>query len=441
MDVTTVTSFDIADLPVPVKTVRDMVNAMSSKARKWVALQSVKLPPFKVGKRTVDRLYSFAPHLQRIDMSCVEKHSDEVLPFSSEMLREIVFPRRSKMTDAGLCATLNACPSLVSIEMQECNYITDVSMEHALMACVHLKRMKLIRCAWVTGRTLQYLSASKFTGNLNKLANNIGNKAEQLESTARGAAKGGSGGVTAARTVKAAMTDVFELHQGQQPQLEWLDISQCSAICDSSLQRLDGFPEMRALFLQGCTVLTHQSAVSISLNVRELQILDMSWCSITDESVRLIFGACHGLQFMGLAHCPLITNEVVRIMTPKSTLKLCGGTGQHYVELAQLSLRSCPQIDSSALWWILTWQKLRGMDLGGLGMKADLLEEVQAQGWQEVRCQRFVRKLPCPPISGGVQKRLSAEVGAEAGSAPDPPSSPGSALESAELALAQDFMS
>lgn len=389
-------------------TVRSVVAWMRSRGEVWTALRRLRMPRIKMGLRTVEQLQRIAPHMRSLDLLLVQKHCDEVLPFSSHM-EELVFPRSSRMTDAGLCATLNACPKLVSIEWMECNQISDVSMEHALMACPSLTKVKLVRCTWVTGNTLLYLSGES-GGSLHETTAHTGTKLQGVQQVARGAAKGGNGGASAQRTVVEASRDVFAEASGggrrRRPGgIEWLELNQCEALCSASMAHLRHLAgSLRTLSLKGCSAIDSKAAPHIALCTR-LTMLDLAWVGIDDEAIRHIAERCVNLRILGLSSTR-VTDRGVWHMTPRCVSKRLRGeslpsgeVSESQLQLRQLSLRSCAAVTAESCHYLAAWPALEAVDLGGLALGAGTAFLARV-GWRDRRCQQF----QCP--AGGADPAL-----------------------------------
>ena len=340
-------------------TVRSLIQWLQEEAEVWPLLERLAMPAVKMGLRTVDQLQRLAPRLVRLDMTMVLRHCDEMLPFGSETLQEICFPCGSKMTDAGLCATLNQLPELRVLELPDCNYISNVCIEHAMAACPHLHKLTLSKCTWVDGQTLRYLGGSRVRGStlseqpLSQWVSSIGTKKKRLNHAPRQ--------VTSAAPV------------------QWLNLTQCRALCDASLLHL--FGSLRALSLCGCTVLTDVAARNVAAHCPQLRLLDLSWAGLTDAGLAAVLRGCRQLQFLGAAHCTQLTDAGIRAVRPSSAT----------AELHQLSLRSCPALTAATATELATWPMLQKLDVGGLTVPPGTFA-----GWTESRCQQFCRAQPAP---------------------------------------------
>lgn len=372
-------------------TVRCLLQWLQAHGGTWPMLERIVMPAVKMGLRTVDQLHRLAPRLVRLDLTMVLRHCDEMLPFSSDTLQEICFPCGSKMTDAGLCATLSGCPRLRVLELPECNYISNVSMEHAVVACRELGRISVAKCTWADSCTLQYLgadrprrlahaasedsdhtagSSSSSSAPLHLWASSIGTKKKRM------------------RTAGAAAADGAGAQPPPPPcRITWIDVTQCRALCDASFQQL--FRSIRALCLNGCTVLTDLTVDNVVRHCPQMHFLDISWSQVTDAGLEKLLRGCRALQFLACAHCGRLTDDGIRRVRPDSC---------QWAELNQVSFRSCQGLGPAACQEIGTrWPLLRKVDLGGLpGLDAALF---RAHGWEETRCQQFYRTNAPPPAT------------------------------------------
>ena len=386
-------------------TVRSILTWMRTRGQLWTSLVHLKMPRLKIGLRTVEQLQRMAPSLKSVDLLLVQKHCDEVLPFSSAQLEEVCFPRSSRMTDAGLCATLNACPELRALEFMECNQISDISMEHAMVACSHLRKLKLVRCTWVTGKTLLYLSGGSKVGELHAMSLLTGTKQQSLQEVAQGAAKGGNGGASAQRTMQEASRDIFTGsrssgdHATATSRIDWLELDQCEALCSASFANLPLLaPTLKAFSIKGCCAVDEKVAPHIAACSR-LQLLDLAWVGIDDLALRHIAEACPQLQILGLSNCGRLTDQAVWWLTPRCVAKRLSGSAapgeeaasQSQLQLRQLSLRSCTGLTLQSCHYLAAWPQLRWVDLGGVSADAAVL---QGTGWAEKKCQQFKRTSP-----------------------------------------------
>lgn len=374
-----------------IPTVRAMLAWLKERGEVWSQLSQFKMPPIKMGLRTVEQLERFSPALVHLDLSGVLKHSDEVLPFSSTQLQHLTFPRASRMTDAGLQCTLNACPQLRSMVLLECNQVSDLSMEHALVACQHLTRVKLERCTWVTGKTLYYLSGANYN-QLHTLTSQVGSKATQLDAMARSAAKGGSGGASAATTMTRASQDVFKSRTGT-AKIQKIELDKCEALCSASLLHLKHFPsdQLRSLSLKGCVAIDASLASHVA-RAQHLELLDLTWTHADDDSIRTIARTCHSLRFLALAHCEDLTDHAIWWLTPRRVVQDVQQAETDHstrLELRQLSLRACSRLSKHVGPLLCLWQALRWVDLGGMPhLNAHQLERC---GWKPQNYQQFER--------------------------------------------------
>ena len=390
-------------------TVRSVVNWMREQGELWMSLCHIRMPRIKMGLRTVEQFQRIAPNLRSLDLLLVQKHCDEVLPFSSQV-EEIVFPRSSRMTDAGLCATLNACKDLRSIEWMECNQISDVSMEHAIMACPRLKRIKLVHCTWVTGNTLMYLSGAS-RGMLHRITTETGTKVQSVQQVARGAAKGGNGGAYAQNTVVQASRDVFGEGDAESPEarIEWLELNQCEALCSASMMQLRHLAgSLTTLSLKGCCAIDRKVAPHIALCTR-LRMLDLAWVGVDDDAVQEIAEACPQLEVLGLSNTG-VTDLGLWWLTPSFISKRLRGSGvpaatsESQLRLRQISVRSCSKVTSQGCHYLAVWPALQAVDLGGLVLDTSILRET---GWRDRKCQQFQRKSPCSPDTFNAHSSLT----------------------------------
>ncbi len=387
-------------------TVRSIISWMRQRGELWTALTHLKMPRLKIGLRTIEQLQRMAPLLKSVDLLLVQKHCDEVLPFSSQQLEEVCFPRSSRMTDAGLCATLNACPEIRTLEFMECNQISDISMEHAMVACPHLQKIKLVRCTWVTGKTLLYLSGGSKVGELHAMSLLTGTKQEAVREVAQGAAKGGNGGASAQHTMHKASREVFPVNvQGGEAgalrtaRIEWLELDQCEALCSASLSNLPLLaPALKAFSIKGCCAVDEKVAPHIA-GCTKLQLLDLAWVNIDDQALRHIAEACPQLQILGLSNCERLTDQAVWWLTPRCIAKRLSGitvpsasdASQSQLQLRQLSLRSCTGLTPQSCHYLATWPQLQWVDLGGVHTDVTVL---RGTGWTEKKCQQFKRTSP-----------------------------------------------
>lgn len=342
-------------------TVRSLIQWLQEEGEVWPLLERLAMPAVKMGRCTVDQLQRLAPRLVRLDMTMVLRHCDDMLPFGSETLREICFPCGSKMTDAGLCATLDQLPELRVLELPDCNYVSNVCIEHAMTACPQLLRLGLAKCTWTDGQTLRYLGQNRSTNRtattaqqpLSQWVSSIGTKKKRLNGAAR-------------ETLPGAP-------------VQWLNLTQCRALCDASLQHL--FQSLRALSLCGCTVLTDVAARNVAENCPQLRLLDLSWAGLTDAGLAAVLRGCRQLQFLGAAHCTQLTDAGIRAVRPSAAT----------AELHQLSLRSCTALTAATVTELASWPMLQKLDVGGLSVPPGTFA-----GWSESRCQQFCRRKPAP---------------------------------------------
>ncbi|EGD83158.1 hypothetical protein PTSG_03789 [Salpingoeca rosetta] len=93
--------------------------------------------------------------------------------------------------------------------------------------------------------------------------------------------------------------------------LEWLDLTECTALTDQGLEALAfSSPLLRHLCLAGCTSISDDAFKELAYGCQRLEWLSIAYCDqLTDRSLQLIGTGCKKLRTLHLFGLPNITNS------------------------------------------------------------------------------------------------------------------------------------
>ena len=197
------------------------------------------------------------------------------------------------ISDVSLQALAENCPNLVSINLKHTS-ITDHGVRLLVQKCPHLYRVRIFGCA-VTDTGLK--EVAKYAKRLSWL--DLG------------------------QCTEIGDEGLIPLAQGC-PGLQWLDISRKREENDAALQRI-----------------TDLGIIAIVKNCRDLELLDVSYCSgITDQSLIVVGTVAKNLKSLSLKGLHKITGE--------SIFQL-GELRRKYHKLIWLQIYNCRNITSAVI--------------------------------------------------------------------------------------------
>ncbi|KAK9268308.1 hypothetical protein L1049_000055 [Liquidambar formosana] len=243
-------------------------------------------------------------------------------------------------SDDGLVAFTKAAGSLESLQMEECNRVTQSGVIGALSNCgSKLKSLALVKCMGIKDlsldvpmlspcKSLRSLSIRNCPGFGSASLAMVGKLCPQLQHVDLS----GLYGITDA--------GLLPLLESCEAGLLKLNLSGCLNLTDEAvlaITRLHG-GTLELLNLDGCRKITDTSLVAIADNCLLLNDLDVSHCTITDSGVAaLSSGEQLNLQILSLSGCSKVSNKSMPF------LRKLGKT------LVGLNLQHCNSISSSTI--------------------------------------------------------------------------------------------
>lgn len=265
-------------------------------------------------------------------------------------LKQMFLRRCCLVSDNGLVAFTKAARSLESLQLEECNSITQFGIIGALSNIkTTLKYLTLVKCKGIRDidvevsmfspcESLQHLSIRNCPGVGNASLTMVGKlcpKLQRVDLT-------GLYGVTDA--------GLLPLLHNSESGLVKVNLAGCGNLSDNivaELARLHG-GTLELLNLDGCRKITDASLVAIADNCVLLKDLDMSKCAITDAGIAVLSNANRlTLQVLSLSNCSGVTCKSGPSLTNLGqtlvglNLQNCSSIGCNTVELLVENLWRC----------------------------------------------------------------------------------------------------
>lgn len=267
-----------------------------------------------VGCRVSDEcLFTLGAHchkLKRLNVSCNEDITDKGLKALAEGCPSLEQLKLNEclITDEGITAIANSCSSLTLVDLVRCSRITDLSVNEIAMQCPLLQDIKLEGCR-VSDECLLTVGARCHL--LKRL--NLSCNEDVTDKGLKALAKGcplleqlklnecigiTDEGITAIASSCSSLT--------------LIDLVRCSRITDLSINEIAiQCPLLQEINLEGCHRITDVSISSLSKN-SHLKRIDLSdSLNITDTSIINLSQGCTNLEDVYLNYCIKLTNEAV----------------------------------------------------------------------------------------------------------------------------------
>jgi hypothetical protein len=253
-----------------------------------------------------------------------------------------VLPYHSKMTDVGFCNFVQLQTTLQSIEMVNCLFVTNISMQLLVDTCPLLRQVKLLKCKWVDHHTMKILSSVD-------------------------------------RDSQTIFVGKKRPRRSPVVQLEHIEVTECDLLYSNGIQYLENISDsLEAINLSGCGMIDGVSA-SYLAKCTALISIDLECTCVDDAAVNMLSQGCKCLKQLGIGSCERLTELALWWLTPKpiaERLPECirtrfdkqkTKTHQSDVMLTQLSIRACRNMCHEAVFPILNeWPQLIYLDCGGI---------------------------------------------------------------------------
>lgn len=321
-------------------------------------------PAMTIGAFTLTKVRKRYPNLRGVDISRVVKHGD--IPVQCDAgLRRLVLPYHSKMTDVGFGNFVQLQTTLQSIELVNCVFVTNISMQLLMDTCSMLRQVRLLKCKWADNHTLKILCGVDRTS----MDVCVGEKRARPPSTVP---------------------------------LEHIEITECDLLYSNSIQYLENIADsLEAINLSGCGMIDGMSAAYLAV-CTTLVSIDLECTRIDDASVRVLSNGCKCLKQLGMGSCEGITELALWWLTPKPIVlrllpqtvrvhfeRYITETHQSDIMLTQLSIRACKGMNHTLVFPIIdTWPQLVHLDCGGISGGYSYLDPCK---WKE-SCYGVLRK-------------------------------------------------
>lgn len=305
------------------------------------SVRHMVFPAMTIGTFTLTKVRKRYPNLCDVDISRATKHGDTPVQCDGG-LRCLVLPHHSKMTDVGFANFVQMQSTLKSIELVNCVFVTNISMQLLINTCLALRQVKLLKCKWADNHTMKILCGVGHT----PLDVIVGKK-------------------------RARPSSVVPL--------EHIEITECDLLYSNSIQYLENLADsLEAINLSGCGMVDGVSAAYLAA-CTALVSIDLECTCIDDASVRVLSSGCKCLRQLGMGSCEQITALALWWLTPKpiahrlpTTVQArferhVSETHQSDVMLTQLSIRACRRMDHTLVFLIIdAWPRLVHLDCGGI---------------------------------------------------------------------------
>ncbi|XP_047948141.1 EIN3-binding F-box protein 1-like [Salvia hispanica] len=254
------------------------------------------------------------------------------------------------VSDNGLVAFAKSTSSLESLQLEECNRITQVGILTALSSISSkLKSVSLVKCLGIKDlstefstlspcESLRSLSIRSCPGFGSTSLAMVGKLCPHLHNLDLS----GLCGIT-----DAGLLPLLECCEGG---LAKVNLSECSNLSDEvvlALARLHG-ATLELVNLDGCQKITDATLVALADSCPLLNDLDVSKCLVTDAGVTaLSHGVQFNLQVLSLSGCSMVSNKSVPALERMGgmlvglNLQHCNSISNHQVEMLTGKLWRC----------------------------------------------------------------------------------------------------
>lgn len=228
-------------------------------------------------RRTLARILATpCLHLTHLSLSrCVNMTSKDLIAFFTELsdkmadgaglpLTSLDITRCPRVNDQVVATVAKCCPNLRKIDLTRCTNVSDAAIVSLAQACNDLQELIVFACPKITNASIFGVLPEHCTA-----LRALSLSRCRLTDTAA------SGGL--ARLLARA------------PELEELGLGRCKRIADSAL-----------------------AAIAAASCASTLQFLDLTSCSASDQTLRMIGASCRRLRTLYLSNCPVVTNETVQ---------------------------------------------------------------------------------------------------------------------------------
>ncbi|KAF8358843.1 fbxl-1 [Pristionchus pacificus] len=274
---------------------------------------------------------------QSIDLFTFQKHVksnvlDGIARRCGGFLKELSLKGCENIHDSALRSFTAKCANIEYLSLHKCKRVTDTTCDNLGRHCHKLLTLNLDNCTAITDRSLR------------------------------------------------SIADGCRM-------LETLNISWCDNVTDRGIQMLlQGCPLLSTLILKGCEGLTERVFEGVESNLKELRVLNMHQCYVTDITVTCLAEGAHNLQSLNLANCNLISDASLQALAKGCkqlvTLELAHCTplsdsgfthlGRSCTKLERIDLEDCINItDSSVICFSMNCPNLANLGLSHCELLTD----------------------------------------------------------------------
>mmetsp|Transcript_18855 Transcript_18855/g.30944 ORF Transcript_18855/g.30944 Transcript_18855/m.30944 type:complete len:317 (+) Transcript_18855:474-1424(+) len=245
-------------------------------------------------------------------------------------LEELRLTRCLKLSDRCLFDVADNCSRLRLLHIRGCRDISDRGVSVVVRKCQQLRDLDISKCPLLTtGCLWEMIPALKSKGPARDW--------EDISSPDIDDADIVRGCPHMTRLSMAGVVRLDDQIISRLVGLEYLDLSDCFKVGNTGIQRaVRGCPQLHSLYLRGCKEVTDASVKTIAMQLKQLTELDLSWCQITDASLKYLCNTVR-LRSLSMAYCQKISSRATSAMAP------------HLTSLKFLNLAECSNIDDTAL--------------------------------------------------------------------------------------------
>uniref|UniRef100_K3XAC8 F-box/LRR-repeat protein 15-like leucin rich repeat domain-containing protein n=1 Tax=Globisporangium ultimum (strain ATCC 200006 / CBS 805.95 / DAOM BR144) TaxID=431595 RepID=K3XAC8_GLOUD len=276
---------------------------------------------------TDDRLATFYMAARRVlklqGCSMIRNSILRQIPYRCPHLRSLDLSNCVQVTSTVVRAMLQGCANLQILRLDGCRHITDAAFQHehspfhTLRACSSLQVVSFARCSQLSEDLLYFLVKT-----CRSLVDINFSKCKKIPSSA-------------IHLLLRSATNLQRLN------LSFMDVTDEAFTADTQADHVNGFyamgKELRVLDLTHCKI-TDEALLSMARYCRQLEEMKLSSCDkVTDVGVEALVSSCANLRELDLNNCGFVTDRGI------------SAVGLHGKRLERLNLSWCMNITDKCI--------------------------------------------------------------------------------------------